>query len=59
MNSSPSVSLGVSAQEKAFEDSSAVDPNWQVDQLIGANPVTSVNLALMMGMVVGWLIKRR
>lgn len=38
---------------------SDVNEGWQVDQMIGANPVASLNLALMMGVVVGWLIKRR
>lgn len=32
---------------------------WQIDQMIGDNPIMSFNLALMAGAVVGWFIKRR
>lgn len=42
-----------------FAISSGWSRGWQIDRLIETNPGASVQVALMLGVVFGWLIKRR
>lgn len=60
MNSHPAAFDGVpSLTDRMPNGFPEANDGWQIDQMIGANPVASLNLAIMMGVVVGWLIKRR
>ena len=35
------------------------DPLTEIERVIGAHPVLMLNLALLMGVTLGWLVKRR